>query len=316
MANKRGLSDIITLILICVEKNGSLPASIVNELIDLMNDKEDNQNREDDSMKISYMANSIIVILSRVEHLVQISSDQLENISIHLASEYAVITNEKIKFVKVEDLVSTNNNEMITLISSITSKLILANVEMTIKEKSKHMNLSARTVDHLVHALHENVAGNKQTRITAAKCLYLLSSQKQLPYTREMMSTIYDQMKSEIYDIIMRYVYMHAIYTSYLHQQSTEAAEPLEASEMENVSELFQLNENGSKGSLKLGDVKFEDIINEQVLDILEYETRKGYRFEDEKLFTLMEAILYMNNDDETTLIYTTKVLDILAAYK
>lgn len=298
-----------------------MPASIVRELIGFMIKEEDSENvqngeyREDDSMKMSDVTNYIIVILSRIKNLTMLSIDQLEKISLHLASQYTVVTNEKIKFVKIDEDSSSSNNDA-TLISSIASKLVLANVEMAIN-KSKHV--SARTVGHLVHALQENIASNKQTRIAAAKCLHLLSSKKQLSYSREMLGIFYDLIASEVYDIS---VYMQATYTSCLHQQSTamsitdEASEPLEASAMENVNELFQLNENGSKGSLKLADVDFADIINEQVLDILECEAGKRYKFENEKLFTLMEAILYMTNDDESAPIYVSKVLDIINIYK
>ena len=104
-------------------------------------------------------------------------------------------------------------------------------------------------------------------------------------------------------------------YANRLLQMTKSTDKKLDTDHVNNISALFQLDEDGTKASLMFDNVEFADLINEQVLEILKSEALKEQKFEKEIVFTLMETILDPNRHTELDT-YVVKVMEILGAYK
>ena len=71
-------------------------------------------------------------------------------------------------------------------------------------------------------------------------------------------------------------------------------SEPLTADFMDAFSAMYVIRD-----SKKMGEKDFVPEINENVLEILEHESRKMVKFDDENLFLIMDGILYENRNDK-----------------
>jgi len=114
-------------------------------------------------------------------------------------------------------------------------------------------------------------------------------------------------------DIYAINVYMRATYAENLLKLVRRMPEddPLEDKYMEKLSLLFQLENNGS---LMLDNKEFADEINSKFLDILKcVAAKRKQELKDDKLFTLMNQILEMNEGDAPD--YSLGVLEALNLY-
>lgn len=265
------LTDLALLsIVLTTEKTRSLPESIKTKLIE--------------NIHCDY-GDYIIMILSRIELPITNKTD-LEKVSLKLDSENVVVKQDldsKIRFEK-----PTESNSGCTSISFVTSKLILSSIE-------KKTNVSYGTIEKILSTIGES--NDKQTRINASKCIYLLSEYQELD--NDTLFRMENHVNNEVYDIS---VYMHSAYVASLAKLAARSKNPIEAIHLESLSSLI-VHE-----SLKIGDHDFADKINKNILTTLQHEAKKR-KFEDENLFILMNDMLFSNEK------YALEVLDILEVY-
>ncbi len=238
--NNEFKEEALKIILLTLEKNKNLPINIISALITSVGNYPDNA------------ANLIIMIMAGV-----INNTILNfNLLAFKLMDHRVIVQEEndIRFVK-----RTKENQAFQTISYMTVKII----HDSLLSRTPY-TITRSTVQFLVKALASH---EKQTRIFAAKCLYL-GATKQLLEDRVDL-TVLLEMQTYPRDLITDVaIYSTLFYVESLHQHAL-TSELIPGSLVNYLSQLYVVD------ALRLGNTDYTQRTNKLILEILFKEIKK-----------------------------------------
>ncbi|CAF0875274.1 unnamed protein product [Didymodactylos carnosus] len=258
-------------IVLTVTKKQNLPEFVIETLVESMNKFTDK------------FDNFVLLALEIVSQRQTIP--KVDKLSIKLLDDWIIVgEGANITFEK-----SSKDNSDCASISSTVAQIFVNSLKKNIK-------ISDQSLEHLTKALKSN---DKQTRILAAKSLYLAVETHNI--RNDILVELREYVEDRIHDVS---VYSTVVYIRGLAKLSL-AKEFIMTSHIELLPKIYVYED------LQLDEKSFTYVVNKNILSILLNEA-KSKQFED-NIFHIFDHILFLENSNQTEVI---QILDTYSANK